>query len=116
MPTDSHRTYGWTPHRDALLVQLVGAGYSWSVIGTLCGSTKKAAQHRWSVLQSEGTVPAPAPREKVRRIRWTKAMDDRLITLRQDGAPWAEVAVRLGISLYAAWCRGEKIRQKEKKI
>ena len=113
MLTDSYRTYGWTPHRDALLARLVGAGNSWATIGRLCGRTKKSAQARWSVLQSEGAVPAPAPREKVRRIRWTKAMDDLLVSLRQEGAPWAEVAVRLGVSLYAAWCRGEKIRQKE---
>ena len=114
MLADSHRRYGWTQHTDALLVQLVGAGYSWSVIGTLCGRTKKAAQARWKVLQSEGAVPAPALRKKVRRIRWTKAMDDRLVSLRQEGAPWEEVAVRLGVSLYAAWSRGEKIRQKER--
>nr|DAV58635.1 MAG TPA: Transcription factor WER/DNA Complex factor, DNA BINDING PROTEIN-DNA.15A [Caudoviricetes sp.] len=116
MLADSHRRYGWTSHRDAMLARLVGAGLSWPTIGRLCGRTKKAAQARWSVLQSEGTVPAPAPREKVRRIRWTKAMDDRLSTLRQDGAPWAEVAVRLGVSLYAAWSRGQKIKQKEIKI
>ena len=108
MLADSHRRYGWTQHTDALLVQLVGAGYSWSVIGTLCGRTKKAAQARWKVLQSEGAAPAPVPRKKV-RIRWTKAMDDRLVSLRQEGAPWEEVAVRLGVSLYAAWSRWQKI-------
>lgn len=97
---------------DALLAQLVGAGYSWSVIGTLCGRGKKEAQHRWNVLQSEGAVPVRTTRKKV-RIRWTQRMDALLVSLRQEGAPWAEVAVRLGISLYAAWSRGEKIRQKE---
>ncbi len=40
-------------------------------------------------------------------------MDDRLVSLRHEGAPWAEIAVRLGVSLYSAWSRGEKIRQKE---
>lgn len=110
--TDSHRRYGWTPHRDAMLARLVGAGYSWSVIGTLCGRTKKAAQARWKVLQSEGAVPALMKKKKT-RIRWTQKMDALLISLRQEGAPWEEVAVRLGVSLYAAWSRGEKIRQKE---
>ena len=109
MLADRPRRYGWTPHRDAMLARLVGGGLSWSVIGTLCGRTKKAAQARWKVLQSEGAVPAPALRKKVRRIRWTKAMDDRLVSLRQEGAPWEEVAVRLGVSLYAAWSRGQKI-------
>ena len=115
MLTDSHRTYGWTPHRDALLVQLVGAGYSWSVIGTLCGRTKKAARFRWGVLQSEGAVPALTKRRKA-RIQWTQRMDALLVSLRQEGAPWAEIAVRLGVSLYAAWSRGQKIEQKEIKI
>lgn len=110
--TDSHSRYGWTPHRDAMLARLVGAGYSWSVIGTLCGRTKKAAQARWKVLQSEGAVPALMKKKKT-RIRWTQKMDALLISLRQEGAPWEEVAVRLGVSLYAAWSRGEKIRQKE---
>lgn len=114
MSTDS-RTYGWTPDMDALLVQLVGAGYSWSVIGTLCGRTKKAARFRWSVLQSEGTVPVLAKRKRRKaRIRWTQKMDDLLVSLRQEGAPWAEIAVRLGVSTSAAWSRGEKIKQKEK--
>ena len=49
MLADSHRRYGWTQHTDALLVQLVGAGYSWSVIGTLCGRTKKA--NPWAAYQ-----------------------------------------------------------------
>lgn len=111
MLTDS-RTYGWTPHRDALLAQLVGAGYSWSVIGTLCGRTKKAARFRWGVLQSEGAVPALMKRKKA-RIQWTQEMDARLVSLRQNGTPWEEIAVRLGVSLYAAWSRGEKLRQKE---
>lgn len=111
--TDSHRRYGWTPHRDAMLARLVGAGYSWSVIGTLCGRTKKAAQARWKVLQREGVSPVQVPRKKVRRIHWTQEMDTLLVSLRQEGAPWEEVAVRLGVSLYAAWSRGEKIRQKE---
>lgn len=114
MLTDSPRRYGWTPRKDALLVQLVGAGYSWSVIGTLCGRTKKAARFRWSVLQSEGAVPVRAKRKKV-RIRWTQRLDALLVSLRQEGAPWAEVAVRLGVSTSAAWSRGQKIEQKEKK-
>ena len=113
MLTDRPRAYGWTPRKDALLAQLVGAGYSWSVIGTLCGRTKKAAQARWKVLQSEGAVPALMKKKKT-RIRWTQKMDALLISLRQEGAPWEEVAVRLGVSLYAAWSRGEKIRQKER--
>ena len=112
MPTDSHRTYGWTPYRDAMLARLVGAGYPWSVIGTLCGRTKKAARFRWGVLQSEGAVPALTKRKKV-RVRWTQKMDALLVSLRQEGAPWAEIAVRLGVSLYAAWSRGQKIEQKE---
>ena len=112
MLADSPRTYGWTPHRDAMLARLVGAGHSWSTIGRLCGRTKKAAQARWKVLQSEGAVPALKKRRKA-RIQWTQKMDALLVSLRQDGAPWAEIAVRLGISLYAAWCRGEKIEQKE---
>lgn len=112
--TDSHRRYGWTQHTDALLVQLVGAGYSWSVIGTLCGRTKKAAQARWKVLQGEGASPPQVKRGKVRRIHWTQKMDALLVSLRQEGVPWQEVAVRLGVSLYAAWSRGEKIRQKER--
>lgn len=111
--TDKPRTYGWTPRKDALLVQLVGAGYSWSVIGTLCGRTKKAAQARWKVLQSEGAVPALAKRGKS-RIRWTQKMDALLVSLRQGGASWAEIAVRLGVSTSAAWGRGQKIEQKEK--
>lgn len=110
MLTDSYRRYGWTPYRDAMLARLVGAGYSWATIGRLCGRTKKAAQARWKVLQSEGAVPAPAPRrKKVRRIHWTKKMDDRLIALRQKGASWAEVAARLGVSWTSARNRGEKI-------
>lgn len=109
---DRPRAYGWTPRKDALLVRLVGAGYSWSVIGTLCGRTKKAAQARWKVLQSEGAVPTLKKRRKA-RIQWTQKMDALLVSLRQGGAPWAEVSVRLGVSLYAAWCRGEKIRRKE---
>ena len=112
MLADSHRRYGWTPHRDAMLARLVGAGLSWPTIGRLCGRTKKAAQARWSVLQSEGAVPALMKRKKA-RIQWTQKMDNLLVSLRQDGAPWAEIAVRLGVSLYAAWCRGQKIEQKE---
>lgn len=113
MLADRPRTYGWTPHRDAMLARLVGAGHSWATIGRLCGRTKKSAQARWKVLQSEGAVPVPAPRrKKVRRIYWMKKMDDRLIALRQEGVPWQEVAVRLGVSLYAAWCRGEKKQTK----
>lgn len=108
MLADSYRRYGWTPRTDALLVQLVGAGYSWSVIGTLCGRTKKAAQTRWSVLQSQGAVPVLMKRKKA-RIRWTQKMDTLLVSLRQEGVPWQEVAVRLGVSLYAAWSRGQKI-------
>lgn len=96
--TDRPRTYGWTPRKDALLVQLVGAGYSWSVIGILCGRTKKAAQARWKVLQSEGAVPALMKKKKT-RIRWTQKMDTLLVSLRQEGVPWQEVAVRLGVSL-----------------
>ena len=112
--TDS-RTYGWTPNRDAMLARLVGAGLSWPTIGRLCGRTKKAAQARWKVLQSEGAVPALMKRKK-NRIRWTQKMDALLVSLRQEGTPWAEVAVRLGVSLYAAWSRGQKIEQKEIKI
>lgn len=112
--TDRPRTYGWTQHTDALLVQLVGAGYSWSVIGTLCGRTKKAAQARWKVLQSEGVSPPAPARKSAAHIRWTQKMDTLLVSLRQEGVPWQEVAVRLGVSLYAAWSRGEKIRQKER--
>ena len=108
MLTDSHRAYGWTPRKDALLAQLVGAGYSWSVIGTLCGRTKKAARFRWGVLQSEGAVPALMKRKKA-RIQWTQKMDALIVSLRQGGAPWAEIAVRLGVSLYAAWSRGQKL-------
>lgn len=115
MSADIHRTYGWTPDMDALLAQLAGAGYSWSVIATLCGSTKKAARLRWEVLQSEGAVPALKKRRKA-RIRWTQNMDDLLVSLRQGGAPWAEIAVRLGVSLYAAWSRGQKLNKKEIKI
>lgn len=100
---------------DALLAQLVGAGCSWSVIGTLCGRTKKAARFRWSVLQSEGTVPALKKRRKA-RIQWTRKMDALLVSLRQEGAPWAETAVRLGVSLYAAWSRGQKLNKKEIKL
>lgn len=84
--TDSHRRYGWTQHTDALLVQLVGAGHSWATIGRLCGRTKKAAQARWSVLQSEGAVPALKKRRKA-RIQWVQKMDALLVSLRQDGAP-----------------------------
>ena len=94
-----------------MLARLVGAGYSWSVIGTLCGRAKKAARFRWGVLQSEGAVPALKKRRKA-RIRWTRKMDDLLVSLRQGGAPWAEVAVRLGVSLYAAWSRGEKLNKR----
>lgn len=113
MLTDSHRTYGWKPYMDALLVQLVGAGCSWSVIGTLCGRARKEAQHRWSVLQSEGAVPARAKRKRKKaRIQWTRKMDALLVSLRQEGAPWAEVAVRLGVSLYAAWSRGQKMNKR----
>lgn len=95
-----------------MLARLVGAGLSWATIGRLCGRTKKAAQARWKVIQSEGVAPVQEPQKKV-RIRWTKAMDDRLVSLRQEGAPWEKVAVRLGVSLYSAWSRGEKLRQKE---
>ena len=115
MLADSHRRYGWTQHTDALLVQLVGAGLSWATIGRLCGQTKKAAQARWKVLQSQGAVPALMKKKKT-RIRWTQKMDTLLASLRQEGVPWQEVAVRLGVSLYAAWSRGEKIRQKENNI
>ena len=113
MLADSHRRYGWTPHRDAMLARLVGAGHSWATIGRLCGRTKKAAQARWEVLQSEGAVPVLMKRKKA-RIRWTQKMDTLLVSLRQEGVPWQEAAVRLGVSLYAAWSRGEKIRQKER--
>lgn len=113
--TDRTRTYGWTPHRDALLARLVGAGHSWTTIGRLCGRTKKSAQARWKVLQREGVVPVPTRREK-NRVRWTQKMDTLLVSLRQEGVPWQEVAVRLGVSLYAAWSRGEKIGQKENNI
>ena len=111
--TDRPRTYGWTSYRDAMLARLVGAGYSWATIGRLCGRTKKAAQARWKVLQSEGAVPALMKRKKT-KIRWTQKMDTLLASLRQEGVPWQEVAVRLGVSLYAAWSRGEKIRKKER--
>lgn len=111
---DKHRRYGWTPHTDALLARLVGAGHSWATIGRLCGRTKKSAQARWKVLQREGAVPVPTRREK-NRIRWTQRMDALLVSLRQDGAPWEEIAVRLGVSLSSAWSRGQKIGQKEKK-
>lgn len=111
--TDRPRRYGWTQHTDALLARLVGAGHSWATIGRLCGRPKKAAQARWSVLQSQGAVPVLMKRKKT-RIRWAQKMDTLLVSLRQEGAPWAEVAVRLGVSLYAAWIRGEKIRQKER--
>ena len=113
MLADSHRRYGWTQHRDAMLARLVGAGHSWATIGRLCGRTKKAAQARWSALQSQGAVPALMKKKKT-RIRWTQKMDALLVSLRQEGVPWQEVAVRLGVSLYAAWSRGEKIRQKER--
>ena len=113
MLADSHRRYGWTPHRDAMLARLVGAGYSWATIGRLCGRTKKSAQARWKVLQSEGVSPPAPARKSAARIRWTQKMDTLLVSLRQEGVPWQEVAVRLGVSLYAAWSRGEKIRQKE---
>lgn len=106
--TDKPRTYGWTPHRDAMLARLVGAGLSWATIGRLCGRTKKSAQARWKVLQSEGAVPALMKKKKT-RIRWTKAMDALLVSLRQVGVPWQEAAVRLGVSLYAAWSRWQKI-------
>ena len=65
--TDRPRTYGWTPHRDAMLARLVGAGYSWATIGRLCGRTKKAAQARWKVLQGEGAVSALMKKKKTRR-------------------------------------------------
>ena len=106
--TDKPRTYGWTPHRDAMLARLVGAGLSWATIGRLCGRTKKSAQARWKVLQSEGAVPALMKKKKT-RIRWTKAMDALLVSLRQEGVPWQEVAVRLGVSLSSAWSRWQKI-------
>lgn len=106
--TNKPRTYGWTPRKDALLAQLVGAGYSWSVIGTLCGRAKKSAQARWKVLQSEGAVPALMKRKKT-KIRWTQEMDALLVSLRQDGAPWEEIAVRLGVSLSSAWSHWQKI-------
>ena len=116
MSTDNHRTYGWTPHRDAMLARLMGAGLPWAEIALLCGRTKKAARFRWGVLQSEGAVPVRAKRKRRKaRIRWTRKMDTLLVSLRQEGAPWAEIAVRLGISLYAAWSRGQKIEQKERK-
>ena len=115
MLTDSHRRYGWTPHTDALLARLVEAGHSWVTIGRLCGRTKKSAQARWKVLQSEGAVPALTKKKRT-IIWWTQKMDDRLVSLRKKGVPWQEVAVRLGVSLYAAWSRGEKIRQKENNI
>ena len=108
MLADRPRRYGWTPHRDAMLARLVGAGHSWATIGRLCGRTKKSAQARWKVLQSEGAVPALMKKKKT-RIRWTKAMDALLVSLRQEGVPWQEAAVRLGVSLYAAWSRWQKI-------
>ena len=113
MLADSHRRYGWTQHTDALLARLVDAGFSWATIGRLCGRTEKAAQARWKVLQSEGAVPALMKKKRT-RIWWTQKMDTLLVSLRQEGVPWQEVAVRLGVSLYAAWSRGEKIRQKER--
>ena len=115
MLEDSHRRYGWTPHRDAMLARLVDAGLSWATIGRLCGRTKKAAQAQWEGLQSEGAVPALMKKKRT-RIWWTQKMDALLVSLRQEGVPWQEVAVRLGVSLYAAWSRGEKIRQKENNI
>ena len=115
MLADSHRRYGWTQHTDALLPRLVDAGLSWAIIGRLCGRTEKAAQARWKVLQSEGAVPALMKKKRT-RIWWTQKMDTLLVSLRQEGVSWQEVAVRLGVSLYAAWSRGEKIRQKENNI
>ena len=87
--TDKPRTYGWTPRKDALLAQLVGAGYSWSVIGTLCGRSRKSAQARWKVLQSEGAASVPAPRKKVRCIRWTQKMDTLLVSPETGGRSMA---------------------------
>lgn len=109
MLADNHRRYGWTPHRDAMLARLVGAGLSWATIGRLCGRTKKAAQARWKVLQSEGVSPPALMKKKKTRIRWTQEMDTLLVSLRQEGVPWQEVAVRLGVSLPSAWRRGQKI-------
>ena len=115
MLADSHSRYGWTQHTDALLSRFVYAGLSWATIGRLCGRTEKAAQARWKVLQSEGAVPALMKKKKT-RIRWTQKMETLLVSLRQKGGPWQEVAIRLGVSLYAAWSRGEKIGQKENNI
>ena len=108
MLADRPRTYGWTQHTDALLARLVGAGLSWATIGRLCGRTKKAAQARWKVLQSEGVSPPAPARKSAAHIRWTQKMDTLLVSLRQEGVPWQEVAARLGVSLYAAWSRGQK--------
>ena len=47
--------------------------------------------------------------DKPRTYGWTKAMDALLVSLRQEGVPWQEAAVRLGVSLYAAWSRWQKI-------
>ena len=92
-----------------MLARLVGAGYSWATIGRLCGRIKKAAQARWKVLQSEGAVPALMKKRKKARIRWTQEMDTLLVSLRHEGAPWEEIAVRLGVSLSSAWRRGQKM-------
>ena len=42
-------------------------------------------------------------------------MDTLLVSLRQEGVPWQEVAVRLGVSLYAAWSRWEKLNKRREK-
>lgn len=78
----------------------------------LVRADKKSGASRWEALQSEGAVPALMKKKKT-RIRWTQKMDTLLVSLRQEGVPWQEVAVRLGVSLYAAWSRGQKIKQKE---
>lgn len=108
MLADRPRRYGWTPHRDAMLARLVGAGLSWATIGRLCGRTKKRRKPAGKTSRAKAPCPSRCRGKKVRRIHWTQKMDDRLIALRQEGASWAEVAVRLGVSLYAAWRRGQK--------
>ena len=76
MLADSPRTYGWTPHRDAMLARLVGAGHSWSTIGRLCGRTKKSR-----------ASPLESPPERRRRACPEEAEKSQDPMDTEDGCP-----------------------------
>lgn len=75
--------------------------------------------------KKSGSSPLESPPEGRRRACFEEAEKSQDTMDAEDGcpaclseaggAPWAEIAVRLGVSTSAAWSRGQKIEQKKKK-